>query len=741
MTVSNQQVRVSYTGDSMSTAFPIPFPFFASTDLLVYLGGGAIASGYTTTGGNGNTGALIMASAPLLGVNLQIILNDPITQIVALVDGTAFPSATLNQVNDRAIQIMLRLADRLSRAIIAPDGDISPGMALPSAALRASSNLGFDVLGNLTLNQTLPSGTLSRGSIGNLLYPLTALEISNLVTVTDLGYAPGNVLRYGADPSGLTSSDAAITNALKAVCPQFGAAATAGAVHFPGASSRYLLTTCINATNSRTGGTLQTDSLRIYGDSAGGTILIGKTGGAMIETTGAQWLAIENLTLQDPGTSGRSTVGLFQGVSSVLPQTQNQKYTKVNILMQDNAGANGGAGSVGIWNYGAEENTYDAVYIQANLPVMFTAHNPDTSTGFTTPSSYQTLSASHSLGVSTFSGECYLVTVQKRQPSIITVDVNSIKFENVYLSNIPTPGSVGTNQSAWKVYGALTGADINGTIEAHARLMEVTGIAQGIKARVTFGTIDSTSTERLLLNRGGQGQLDQCDINILDNVSPARALFAATPSGTNEQISCFIRNSTFRVNCDKQYLTIQENVLWNPSTGNVTLEGFHNTSQAYRYTIDANRTQEVAIPETACLINAGITNAEIVRFILPTVTGSANALAADIWIEGMARINGSGTTAMSTKYISAHVSVALLNTGSAVTSADQIFAGTSANQSGAGNNITALAISASLNAAFIQIIATPTRTGANNETVNFVGTARLRWAGNESRAPSLQTLT
>lgn len=573
-------------------------------------------------------------------------------------------------------------------------------------------------------------------------YPITPAEAAAAVMPANFGYPELDMRRYGVDLTGVTAADTAIANAMKVACPIFGTAVTARYLYFP--AGQYLLTTPINATNTRTAATLQTDSLRIYGDSAGGTIWIGKTGTgkAMIETTGAQWLAIENITLQDPGTFGRSTVGIFQGVSNLLNQTQNQKFRNVNILMQDNAGVNGGAGSVGIWNFGSEECTYDAVYIQANLPLMLTAHNPDTSTGFTTPTSYQTLISSHSLGVSTFSGECFVVTVQKRQPSIITADVNSIKFENVYLSNVPS-GSVGTNQSAWKVYGALTGVDFNGTIEAHARLMEVTGIAQGIKARVTFGGIDSTGTEHFLLNRGGQGQLDQCDINILDNVSNARPLFAATPSGTNEQISCFIRNSTFRINCDKQYLTIQENVLWNPSTGNVTLEGFHNTSQPYRYTIDANRTQEVAIPETACLINGGITSAEVIRFILPTVAASANALAADIRVEGIARINGSGTGSMSTKFVAAHVSVALSNTGVINTATDVFETGTTANANAGGNNITAMAVSAASGGGgtYIQVIWTPTRTGSNNETVNFVGTARLRWAGNESRAPSLQTLT
>jgi hypothetical protein len=580
---------------------------------------------------------------------------------------------------------------------------------------------------------------LTQASIGALLFPQTAYEIAAAVTPVNYAYPELDMRRYGADLTGIIPADTAIANGMRVACPLVGTAINARYLYFP--AGQYLLNNTINATNTRGSGTLQTDSLRIYGDSAGGTYWIGKTGAghAMIETTGAQWFAMENITLQDPGTLGRSTIGIFQGVSTALNQTQNQKYTKINIQMNDNMGANGGAGSVGIWNFGSEENTYDTCYVTANLPLMWTAHNPDPSTGFTTPISYQTLASAHSLGVSTFTGECFVVTQAKRGPSIITVDCNSVKFENVYMSN---SGTGGTNQSAWKVYGALTGLDFNGTIESHARFLEVTGIAQGVKGRVTFGSIDSPTTEHFLLNRGGQGQLDQCDINILDNVSNARPLFAATPSAPSEQISCFIRNSYFRVNCDKQYLAVQENVLWNPSTGDVTLEGFHNSSQAYRYTIDANRTQEVQIPDILLLTGGGPGGSEVVRFILPTIVATANALAAEVWVEGLAHIGNATTGGMSAKFMQGSMTIALSNTGGIITATDAVFTGTTANQVSAQNNITGLAFSTdATNLTYIKIILTAVRSGSSSENVNFTGTARMRWWGNESRAPSIQSLT
>jgi hypothetical protein len=47
------------------------------------------------------------------------------------------------------------------------------------------------------------------GGVGAALYPRTTAEIAASVTPTSYRYAPGNILRYGADPTGVSSSDSA----------------------------------------------------------------------------------------------------------------------------------------------------------------------------------------------------------------------------------------------------------------------------------------------------------------------------------------------------------------------------------------------------------------------------------------------------------------------------------------------------------------------------------------------------
>lgn len=66
---------------------------------------------------------------------------------------------------------------------------------------------------------------ITQAFIGALLYPQTGAEIAASVTPTNYAYPSGNLLRYGADPTGIASSWTAFTNAA-AVCQKTGLALT-----------------------------------------------------------------------------------------------------------------------------------------------------------------------------------------------------------------------------------------------------------------------------------------------------------------------------------------------------------------------------------------------------------------------------------------------------------------------------------------------------------------------------------
>lgn len=215
MTISNTQIRVSYTGDGVSTSFPVPYLFYATTDLLVLFGGTPLASGYTVTGAGTGGGTVVFATPAPVGMIVQIILNVPLTQIVDLVDGTAFPSATLNQMVDRAIQGELRLNDLILRSIRAPDGpDTTPGMILPPSAARASQYLAFDSNGNAITVTALPGSNVTAAGIGALITPRTSQESTAGIVPVNLWYIEGDLRRYGGVGDGVADDSAAFQAAV-----------------------------------------------------------------------------------------------------------------------------------------------------------------------------------------------------------------------------------------------------------------------------------------------------------------------------------------------------------------------------------------------------------------------------------------------------------------------------------------------------------------------------------------------
>lgn len=283
MTVSTTQIRVSYTGDGSSVNFPVPFPFYLITDLLVLQAGSAIASGYSVTGGAGNPGTLTMSVAPGAGVSLQIVLNVPLTQLVNLVDGTAFPSATINQVNDRAVQAELRLNDLIGRSIRAPDGDVSPAMLLPTAAARALLWLAFDAGGNLSLQAGLPPGTtLSTAVLAPFLgLGITNAEIAAGVTPSNFSFPPGHVLRYGTNTvPGVTD----MTVPLQAVVNQW----SHGGAEGRASAGTYFHASAISLPATASGrGVAGLSSFVLKGDGQGMTVITTSNNVENFSTTGA----------------------------------------------------------------------------------------------------------------------------------------------------------------------------------------------------------------------------------------------------------------------------------------------------------------------------------------------------------------------------------------------------------------------------------------------------------------------
>ena len=555
-----------------------------------------------------------------------------------------------------------------------------------------------------------------------------------------------SVKDFGATGNGTTDDTVAIQAAIDAVCPTVGSGFSAGAVYFP--AGNYLISSTLNCTNSRTSNTKSRDGLMLFG-AGEGSVIIGQTntGYAMIETTGSQWLTIRDLHLS-AGSTNPSTVGIYQGLSSTLPETQNQKFEKLIIGMGDNSSVNNGQGTIGIWNFGAEENTYDTCYVTANLPYVFTAYATSPNLGISYAHSYQTLATSHSCGVNTLIGENFMVSLNFVNACLVTEDVNSLNLENVFMSN--TGGTSGSNTYAWKVFGSCSGTNGNGTIEAYGTALYIIGALSAAEFRFTFGSISNTSAPRIAINPvNSSGVIVNSNISFYDNVSSARPLvnfISGYPTTPDQIVGSYIANTTFKTNVNASgntYLALPENLKFNVNTGNVEIFGFYG-GKSYKYQINYQR-DNIDIPPIVCLQPGSISSAEICRVQMPTVYGSNNATSVSVRIRGNLSIKSNGTNSMSTKYIDAQISMSsnystgtvYFGAGSTTGTADQLVTTTPASVAPSGNNITAGAITASVSSNVVSLVMTATLAGANQETVQFNGNVEMIWANNIARAPSL----
>lgn len=156
MTVANANRRIQYAGNGVTTAFPVPFPFPAATDLRVTR---TLADGseqllllnldYTVSGaGSPAGGTLTMAAAPATGQSLTIKRVIARTQLVDYVPNDPFPADTHEAALDKLTMIAQEDGDELARAILVPDTDPARGaMTIPPMPGRAGRFMGFDAMG------------------------------------------------------------------------------------------------------------------------------------------------------------------------------------------------------------------------------------------------------------------------------------------------------------------------------------------------------------------------------------------------------------------------------------------------------------------------------------------------------------------------------------------------------------------------------------------------------------------
>lgn len=189
MTIGTNTARVSFNTDGATAVFPVSIQAYQASDFKVVLTNSAtgvvsqlvLNSDYTLASSGTltppawslTTESSQFASPFAAGSVLQVILNPVEVQQTQYSQGQAFPSGNVQQNMDRLTQMVIRQSDILSRAVVAPDGDVSPLMTLPSAQSRALMYAAYDANGNAIAVAALPGPQLTQGIFNSFLGSVT----------------------------------------------------------------------------------------------------------------------------------------------------------------------------------------------------------------------------------------------------------------------------------------------------------------------------------------------------------------------------------------------------------------------------------------------------------------------------------------------------------------------------------------------------------------------------------------
>ncbi|RJR43439.1 MAG: hypothetical protein C4567_05760 [Deltaproteobacteria bacterium] len=542
---------------------------------------------------------------------------------------------------------------------------------------------------------------------------------------------------WGGDPDGVTDCSAALQAAIDCV-PLLPAT-----IYRPGislASGKYNVLTPLNLTNTRVDGTISRDGVCIKGNGYR-SVILGNTGGIVIDTCGSQFTQLVDFKIE-AGATNPSTVGVFAAPNTTLNQCQNHVYDKLIINMGDNGAANGGLGTVGVCNMGAEEHSYRSVFWKANRPVVLSGSKAYIGA---IDSSYQTVPKSHSLGVTTFSGECALFALGRRYPAVRTADVNSVSFYNTYITN---EGTGGSNDVAMEVMGALDTLNFSGNVESLGTLFKITGRLSNGNVRANYGNVLNTSVPLIELQGPSEGSIRRSDISIQMSTHNTRNLISVLHNGSTpgaaDAVSSYIQDTTIKANLAASYIALNQNLLKNSSTRNVQIFGSYSEIKIDR------QTQEIYLSPVKVGEIGGITEANVCKVTLPAVVANKSSGNFTLILEGMVSNNSAGTRNPAVRSFKAMQNVVTRYSDGAIyiSDADGGVAGNQANivddtatiaVNPSGLNIDAVAVKGTAaGVASVTFAVAPTLTGGGTgDSVWFTGRAKIVWNGFKARAPLL----
>ena len=375
MTVLDNTPRDQYTATGGQVAFSYTFEIAAEGDIAVLQNGvllslGAGAGEYAVTGVGSDTGGVVtLVTGATSGDIITLYRDMALERLTSYTNGGDFLAADVNNDYDRLWLALQQNTGTSNRALVAPNTDpLDINMTIPAKADRLNKILRFNVTTGNPEVISLASGATSAANVSFTQAGTGAIER----TVEQKLNESVSVLDFGADPTGVADSAAAINAAF---------AAGKNSVYMPAGVYKILSTVTIADYCSLRGAGHTSENGT--SDRAATVILKSFNGVGLI--VGDNCVASDFQVEGDAGNTGDGIQVL--GGRSVLRNIQSNKHGGDGIRIGDD---NNDAINVNLWrldNVMSIYNTGHGLYIHhtnSNTDATYPLGLPDVNAGTAT---------------------------------------------------------------------------------------------------------------------------------------------------------------------------------------------------------------------------------------------------------------------------------------------------------------------------------------------------------------------
>ena len=144
--ISDNSPRISYTATAGQTAFTVPFEFFDSSDLNVYVNDTlqTLTTHYSVTGGSGSTGSITLVTGATLNDVVVITRDVTLERVTDFPTSGPFQVASLNTELDKVVAMIADMKDLADRGLRLSDSDTSATLFLANKDTRKGTVLAFN---------------------------------------------------------------------------------------------------------------------------------------------------------------------------------------------------------------------------------------------------------------------------------------------------------------------------------------------------------------------------------------------------------------------------------------------------------------------------------------------------------------------------------------------------------------------------------------------------------------------